>query len=1179
MKHRVCHLLVIFITIVSLHSQAIRINEIMSANAITICDEDGDSPDWIELYNNSAVEINLLNFGLSDERDALYKWQFPDISLLPDEYFIIFASDKDRRIGHWETVIDWGDIWTYFLGFGPVPEDWKETDFDDSDWFSGPTGIGTSSANETVIPPVPSLFSRHVFPITDLSNIVIAILHVDYDDGFVAYLNGVEIARANIGSPGIIPAFDDLTNSSHNAAIYNGGAPEKFVIDNPEDYLVEGENVLCIQTHNRHASGDITIIPFLTFGLIEEPAGATGTNALLDSLLSWPHTNFKISSEGETIYLTNTNNTVIDSFATTQLPTDISMGFRPGGSENVFFFNEPTPGTENSTTGYQGFSPPPIFSIEGGFYSGTQVLQLSGATINENIYYTLDGSDPADTSFVYTQPITIDSTQVIRARIIGPGFVPGPIVTHTYFVDRNFTMPVISLSTNPANFFDWETGIYVMGPNASPEPPFMGANFWEDWERPIHVEFFNQDGTLKFSKNAGTKIHGRWSRRFEQKSLAVFFRNQYDESPLNCQVFEDKPIEEFQSLLLRNSGNDCFSTHFRDSFVTNLLQDQTPYYQEFLPVTVYLNGMYWGIYNLREKISEHFIASNHPGVDPDNIDRLEFRYKVLNGDSTAYHNLFTFLATHDLTEPDNYEFVKSQVDIENLTKYLVANIYCNNTDWPRNNVTLWRERTSTGKWRWILDDMDWSFGFPYSGYNHNTLWDVLSTDPSNPNPPEFTFVFRKMFTNQEFKTGFINCLMDFMNTIFQPAELLSKIADLTSRYETEMPFHLARWSVEDTLTMADWYDEIQEMENFATLRPDNMISFLQDEFALGNTVNVSLNVNNDVMGHLKLNFIELEALPFAGNYFENIPIKITAVPHLGYEFSHWTGSLGSSEPVLEITPLTDLDLTAVFQEMSIPDAEIVINEINYNSNSNFDPGDWVEIYNNSDFVVDLSQWQFKDSDDEHIFQFAPGFSLEPHSFLVLCENLDAFQSHFPSVVNCTGNFEFGLSGNGEELRIFDAMGNLIDYVIYDDEEPWPPEPGGSGSTLELRNPNLNNAIAANWAASTPYGTPGNSNENLGTENTPEFPEKLTLYQNFPNPFNPTTTIKFFLPSDGKTELKIYNIRGQLIKTITAEFREKGLHSKIWDGRDESGKIVASGIYFYQLESDSGKVSKKMLLMK
>ncbi|HHE40317.1 MAG TPA: hypothetical protein ENL10_02315, partial [Candidatus Cloacimonetes bacterium] len=649
-----------------------------------------------------------------------------------------------------------------------------------SNWFNGPTGIGTGSDNETIIPVAPSLFIRHNFLVENLSNIVIAILHVDYDDGFVAYLNGTEIARINIGSPGIIPAFDDLTESSHNAVIYDGGVPEKFIVDKPQDILVEGENTLCIQIHNRYTAGDLTIIPFLTFGMIEEPVGANGTNVLLDSLLSWSHTNFKISSEGETIYLSNTNNTVIDSFVSTQLPTDISMGLSPGNG-NVFFFNESTPGTENSTTGYQDFSEPPSFSLEGGFYSGSQTIELSGAIGNENIYYTLDGADPTDSSFIYTQPITIDTTHVIRARIIGQSSIPSRIITHTYLIDRDFTMPVISLATTPANFFDWETGIYVMGPNANPNPPFMGANFWEDWERPIHIEFFNQDGSLKFSKDAGTKIHGRWSRRFAQKSLAIFFRNQYDESPLISHVFEEKPIEEFQSLLLRNSGNDCNATHFRDGLVTNLLQDQNIDYQEFQPVTVYINGMYWGIYNLREKISEHFIASNHPEVDPDNIDRLEYRYKVLNGDSTAYHNLFTFLATHDLSEPDNYDFVKTQINIENLTKYLAANIYCNNRDWPRTNVTLWRERTDTGKWRWILDDMDWSFGFPYSGYDHNTLWDVLSTDPSNPNPPEFTFIFRKMFTNEEFRIDFINCLMDFMNTIFLPSELMTKIADVKSQ--------------------------------------------------------------------------------------------------------------------------------------------------------------------------------------------------------------------------------------------------------------------------------------------------------------------------------------------------------------------------------------------------------------
>ncbi|HPR18426.1 MAG TPA: CotH kinase family protein, partial [Candidatus Cloacimonadota bacterium] len=1007
-----------------LSAQTVRINEAMANNGATIEDEDGDSSDWLELFNASTSDINLYNYGLSDNRDDLYKWLLPDITMSPGEYRLIFASNKDRRIGHWETVIDWGAEWKYFLGFAEPPTDWRDIDFDDSSWMSGPSGIGLGDGDDaTIIPAVPSYFMRHTFTVEDLSNIVTGLFHVDYDDAFVAYLNGMEIARANIGSPGIIPAYDDLAAESWEAVLYEGGSPEKFLIPDLLSFLVEGENVLCIQTHNNTPTGsDLTMIPFLTFGMITPPINAAGVNPLLDSLCTCPHTNFKIGSEGETLYLSDTDGDIIDSLFTTALPVDISLGRQPDGGNDLYFFNESTPGAENNTYGYQTFAEPPEIGPDGGFFTGSQTISLAGGAAGETIYYTLDGTDPNETCEIYTQPIVIDTTHVIRAKVFGPNSVPSTTITHTYFIDRDFTMPVISLATTPANFFDWETGIYVMGPNAASYPPYYGANFWQDWEKPVHVEMFSATGNRKFQIDAGVKIHGRWSRRFDQRSLALFFRSQYGEGSLNYQVFPEKDIDEFECLLLRNSGNDFVSTHFRDGFVSNLMQDQDILYQEFQPVIVYLNGMYWGIYNLREKVNEHFIASNC-NVDPANLDILENQGEPMTGDSTAYHQIIDYMIDHDLSVNENYEYIKTKIAVKNLVKYLAANIYCNNSDWPRNNVTMWRERTDTGNLHWILDDMDWTFGYPYSGYDDDTIWSILSTDSTNANYPATTFLYRMMFNNAEFRQNVTNCILDYLNTIYQPALLLSEISDIESQYEVEMPAHLVRWNLG---TMQDWYDEVEDMETFASLRPENMLEILQTEFGWGDAVNVNVDVNDESMGYVKLNFITLHDFPFNGSYLAGVPLKLTAEPYDGYQFTGWSGSSGSSNTSLQITPSGDINLTANFQQIGGGSSMIVINEINYNSSSEFDPGDWIEIYNNSNSTLDLSGWQFKDEDDAHIFTFPNGFQLESHQYYVLCQDSETFLSLFTLVENYLGDFEFGLSGSGEMLRIFDDEDNLID---------------------------------------------------------------------------------------------------------------------------------------------------------
>lgn len=1168
-----------FVLMIRLSAQSIVINEIMSSNGITVFDEEGDAPDWIELYNSDTQPVNLHNFGISDNANNLTKWIFPELEIEPEEYLLLFASGKDRNFSHLETVIDWGDDWKYSLGFSAPPPDWKEIAFDDSLWLSGPTGIGCGDGDDaTIIPIVISYFLRNKFTIADTSNLVYGILHVDYDDAFVAYLNGVEIARANIGNPGIPPEWNTLADSSREALIYQGGLPEEFLILNLNSLLQSGENVLAIQTHNNHpGSGDLSMIPFLTFVMKEIPPYPHGLAAILEPMRPRLHTNFKISAEGEPVILTNAFGEILDSVFVADLPSDVSWGRQPDGSSDLFYFDLPTPGEPNLSYGYQTIAPDPIFNFDGGFYYSAGYLTISGNQAAESIYYTLDGSDPDDESSVYTSTIIFDSTTVVRARIMGQNSLPGKIITNTYFINRVFSLPVISLATTPANFFDWETGIYVMGPNANPNPPYMNANFWQDWERPIHIEMFNQDGSLKFKADAGTKIHGRWSRRFPQKSLAIFFRGQYGVSTLNNQVFDDKPIDSFESLLLRNSGNDYLSTHFRDGMVTNIMEEQKIDYQEFQPVIVYLNGQYWGIYNLREKVSEHFIASNNPGVDPKNIDRIEYRNKVLNGDSLAYHNLKVFMANNDLTDPDNYEYVKTQLDADNLTKYLAHNIYCANRDWPRNNVHFWRERTATGKFRWVLDDMDWAFAYPYSGYGHNTLQSVLSTNPSNPNLPEFTFLFRMMFTNQEFCEGYINCTLDYMNTIYQPSALLANIAETKSLYEIEMPTHINRW---DWGTMDEWYYEIGKMETFAELRPENMLLHLMEEFDTGNTISISLDNANPEMGSIKLNFIDLEEFPFSGFYFENVPIKISAIADPGYEFVAWSGSNSSNEPTIQLLPAAGINITAHFQIDTSASSDVVINEINYNSSPSFNPGDWLEIYNNSGTMLDLSGWQFRDEDDSHIFVFPAGFQLSPQQYYVLCQDTTAFKFLFPQVDNYLGNFDFGLSNAGEELRIFDSDLNLIDSVIYDDEYPWPTEPDGNGPTLELKNPNLNNAEPWNWAASSGFGSPGLQNSSfVSVDNIPDYPDRLILYQNFPNPFNPLTTIQYFLPENATVELKIFNIKGQLVRSYKYENQQAGRHSLVWDSRDDNNKNVASGIYFYQINAADTYFQRKMLLLK
>ena len=260
---------------------------------------------------------------------------------------------------------------------------------------------------------------------------------------------------------------------------------------------------------------------------------------------------------------------------------------------------------------------------------------------------------------------------------------------------------------------------------------------------------------------------------------------------------------------------------------------------------------------------------------------------------------------------------------------------------------------------------------------------------------------------------------------------------------------------------------------------------------------------------------------------------------------------------------------------------IVINEINYHSADDFNPEDWIEFYNAENDDIDISGWCFKDENDEHIFTFPANTIIETDGYLVLCRDSGAFSSLFPDVYNFIGDMDFGLSGGGELIRLYDAEGSMVDSLEYDDEYPWPTEPDGNGPTLELIDHTLDNTLPSSWAASAEHGTPGTLNSAVSIENNEIIlPVIGKLCQNYPNPFNPTTMISFSLIAEDAehAEIVIYNIKGQEIKKLEIRNLKLGINEVVWNGTDENNKPVSSGIYFYQLKVGGRSIATKKMLM-
>ncbi|MBT4482321.1 MAG: hypothetical protein HOC71_01430, partial [Candidatus Latescibacteria bacterium] len=565
------------------------------------------------------------------------------------------------------------------------------------------------------------------------------------------------------------------------------------------------------------------------------------------------HTNFKIKATGETLVLTDSYGNIYDEVTTGYIPADISRGRQPDGGSEWVFFTEPTPGNSNTIPGNL-FAGSVMFSHSGGFYESGITVALSPDSVGTVIRYTLDGRDPSENSQEYIDPLLIDKTTVIKARAFKAGLLPGHTVTHTYFIHQNSTLPVISLSTDPNGFFSSETGIYQ-----NPDE--------ESWERPVHVEFFEPDGSLGFSINAGTRIQGKYGTTFPQKPLSIFARGIYGCNEIEYQIFPDLPITEFDSFILRNTSSDWSYAFLRDPLIQSLFKELDVDIQSYRPAVVFINGEYWGIHHIREKQNEEYLTSHH-GAGPDNVDLLKPYWRVdlpnrsilLEGDYEHYDAMFEYFETHDLSILENYEYIKTQIDLESYIDYMLAEIYCDNMSWLGNNMKCWRPKTPGGKWRWLVFDVDCGFyGHAVRGkthvYGHNTL--AFATDPDGPEPyPAWcTLIFRKLLENQTFRNDFINRFSDCLNTIFHPQRVIQQISEAKKALEPEMTAHIARWSqTEKSIqSLSDWDENVRILVDFAETRVDSVHTYIIDEFNLGGTAHVTLNVSPPGAGTIKLN--------------------------------------------------------------------------------------------------------------------------------------------------------------------------------------------------------------------------------------------------------------------------------------------------------------------------------------
>ncbi|MDP4175844.1 MAG: CotH kinase family protein [Bacteroidota bacterium] len=1172
------YLLIIILAVFSgyVSGQNVVINEVMSENASNKQDEDMDYSDWIELFNPGTSRMILNEYYLSDQKDSL-KWQIPNTALEPGEFLLIFASGKNRsKFTTWRTVIEWGDIWKYFEGISEPDSNWKTLEFNDANWKEGPTCIGFGNSNDsTKLPIINSLYVRKIFHVKDINSVEDMKLLLDYDDGYVAYLNGQEVARDNLGKPGEKIFFNTKASWNREAYLYRGQLPKVISLKNSIQYLNNGENVLSIQVHNSPALSDtdLACIPVFYLGY-KNGDNADGRPVSLrfrDTIITKSaHTNFKLDSGGEKLYLYNSIGNRIDYLNIPELLVNSSYGRSPDGRNNLYILPNATPGYANGLQNAVSTDiAPPLFSVPAGFYKDSVVVSITNKDPNVKIYYTIDNTDPLNTSpssILYTTPIIIKRTQVIKARAFSLSNCSKEISTNTYLINENTTLPVVSLSSNPINFWGAKTGII--------------SNISEDWEKPIHVEFFETDKTLAFSINGGTRITGNGSRVFPQNSFVIFARDIYGNNKIDYQVFPDKPIKQFEAILLRNGGNDWLKALFRDGFMQEIAKGTNVDLQAYRPAIVFINGTYWGIYEVRERLNEDYVAENYH-IDRDSVYIIKPEYQqgwLYDGrENQVYSDLQDFVETHDLRDSVNYNYVLSQIDVDNFIDYNAAEIYYNNYDWPILNTRLWRPIKPGGRWRWILCDLDFGFGYDFfernaHEYNDDMLGSLLSANTFN-NPPRSSNLFRGLVKNDKFRNAFITRFADLLNTNFTPQAVTPIITRFKSAIEKEIPRHQVKWP----MSAQNWNSKVNVLYEFADKRIPNVYMSIITHFGLEGLYDLSIDLPMQGEGFIKVNTVELKELPWKGVYFRNLPIELTAIPKPGYLFAGWNNEISGMTNPIKIMTKENFKISAKFVKSSIPEKSIVINEINYKSNEAMNSEDWIELYNSSDSTVNLYGCNLSDSDSTHNYEIPPNSVIAPKGYLVICRDKNAFSSIFPNQKHVVGNFSFGLDNKGEKIILRDPNKIILDSLTYNNKGEWPAEADGEGYTLELKNSKLDNSLAHSWAISkVKGGTPGEINS-VSEPDIISYPKEITLFQNYPNPFNSGTLIRYSIPEAGELSLAVFDILGQKLFEDRKVQKEPGYGEFRLKG--EILNKLSSGVYFYRLQFKNHAETKKMVLLR
>ena len=882
----------------------LRINEFMASNVTVFPDmvDFDDYADWIELHNPSPNPINLHGYFLSDREDQPAQWGFPEgIVMAPGSFLVVRADgfgaypgdQAIRAFSPWDSftvdhlhtnfklsaggetillsrvvgamedglLITRGSTWSYNdSGEDPDP-DWYLASLDDSNWASGQAPLGYGNSDDvTRLDYGPSsnnkrrtYWVRKKFTVESKEALMSLSCQIQVDDGAILYLNGIEILRLRM--PNGVVDSQTLATSTVNKASF-----QSFELD--PSLLKDGENLLAAAIHQANPSS---------------------------SDIRW---DFELKAGQALGDLER-----VDQIDFTQQYPDVSMGRLASDPEQWVLYGIPTPEAANLNPPLEILEPSASVqsSLPSGYYSQPVHLILQAADASA-IHFTTDGSTPGPLSPQYSSPLDFSQTTIVRARTLAQGKMPGPILTVSLLQDPPPSqLPSLSLVVDPELFFGDSLGIY--------------SNVHKGREALVCLEYFNQDLNPIFQINAGAKIAGENIWRFAQKPLTISLRGKYGNDLLAHQLFEDERVGSISQFVLRNGGDNWDNAMIRDAMTPFLLRGQSPSdVQNYRPCVVYLNGDYWGIYNLRSKLDATWFTTHHH-LAPGSYDYLEYGHVIGNqvallvaeGDTQRYLALEAEATQSDLSDIGAYEEVAAQLHLESLLDYVAMEDFVYNTSW-RHNREFWCERQAGAQWHWVIPDLD-------RGFRIENVASSLIDNFDGEYP-----LIHALLDQVVFRQKLAQRYAAHLGSTLHPSRIAAILDGLSEPLDQEMERHIQRWKQEGGIaSMESRQRELDEIKQFARERAPHVIRGMQNHLAMGDTTSLSLAVIPPAGGRLKVCGIPA-LLEWNGTMelFKDAPVELEAEPAPGYRFIGWQEQ-NQSHPKQVFSLTQPMNWTAVFE--------------------------------------------------------------------------------------------------------------------------------------------------------------------------------------------------------------------------------------------------------------------------